>query len=424
VRAEVADALARLREAGALLRERSAHSRIEALAGVLESWRDAGSPWRKELADRLPGATGFSPEVVREGLALGLEDWSGAALHALVSRELPGLAPDHGRLVVSGFPTTAVVCAGAIPMPTLLQILAPLALGSAVLAKPASHDPVTPGLVARSVAAHDPLLGACIELAPFPHGDADALDAFLAADCVVATGSDEAVASIAARVAPPRRTVCYGHRISLALFGPQVCEGAALRSAARGLALDVALWDQLGCLSPVSVHVVGARRGGATRVAEALGAELEALEARLPRGRIDLAAAAATARERAEAEMRRAASPATGRSVRVHTGNAWTVVEEADARPRPSPLHRFLRVHPAADLGTAVESLRPLSSHLAAVAVAGFERGDRALAHALADLGASRVCAPGRMQAPPLGWHHDGLGVLAPLARSTDVEID
>jgi hypothetical protein len=122
--------------------------------------------------------------------------------------------------------------------------------------------------------------------------------------------------------------------------------------------------------------------------------------------------------------MRRAASSATGRSVRVHAGNAWAVEEEADARPRPSPLHRFLRVHPAADLGTAVESLRPLSSHLAAVAVAGFERGDRALAHALADLGASRVCAPGRMQAPPLGWHHDGLGVLAPLARSTDVEID
>ena len=35
---------------------------------------------------------------------------------------------------------------------------------------------------------------------------------------------------------------------------------------------------------------------------------------------------------------------------------------------------------------------------------------------------ASRVCAPGRMQAPPRAWRHDNRGVLEPLARFAQIE--
>jgi hypothetical protein len=414
---EVAAALARLREAAPMLRARSAETVVDALAQALEGWRDAGSPWRRALEARLPERAGFSPEVVREGLALGLAAWTGDALRALVARELPEDAAHHA----SGFPTTALVCAGAIPMPALLGILAPLALRSAVLVKPSAHDPVTPELVARSLAAVDPLLGACVEVTPFPSADDDALGAFVQADCVVATGSDEAVAAIARRVPTPRRFVAYGHRLSLALLGPGAWDGAPLAEAARALALDAALWDQLGCLSPVSVHVVGGGRAEAARVAEALAEALAATGSRLPRGRVELAAAAAAARERAEAEMRAAA----GRAVRVFGGAPapWTVVLEEDAAPRPSPLHRFLRVHPVADDARLVSALAPLAAHLAAVAVAGFGAETPRVARVLAELGVSRVCRPGRLQTPPLGWHHDNQGVLLPLARFADVEL-
>ena len=44
---------------------------VASLAQVLEGWSDAGSSWRRELEAELPGATGFSPETVREGLRLG-----------------------------------------------------------------------------------------------------------------------------------------------------------------------------------------------------------------------------------------------------------------------------------------------------------------------------------------------------------------
>lgn len=419
----VADALARVREAGDLLRARSAASVLEMLARALDGWRDPSSPWRTRLESELPDAAGFSRAVVREGLRLALAGWSGDALRALVARELPAHAGDGAApatVLVHGFPTTAVLCAGAIPMPTLLQILAPLALRSAVLVKPSAHDPVTPRLVARSLAELDPLLGACVEVADFRRDDEGALEAFLEADCIVATGSDEAVRAVAARARPPRRVVSYGHRVSLAVIGPAATEGAALDETARALALDVALWDQLGCLSPVSVHVVDARPGGADRFAVALAGALGELEARLPRGRLDVASAAAFARERAEAEMRAAA----GRAVRVIGGPdaPFAVVLEDDPSPRPAPLHRFVRVHRVADDDRLRDALAPLGPHLAAVATAGFGLHEPRVAQALAELGASRVCRPGRLQAPPLGWHHDNQPVLLPLARFTDVE--
>ncbi len=61
--------------------------------------------------------------------------------------------------------------------------------------------------------------------------------------------------------------------------------------------------------------------------------------------------------------------------------------------------------------------------HLSAVALDGFDRETPALCRALVGLGASRLCPCGAMQCPPLGWHRDGRGVLAPLARFTDSEL-
>jgi hypothetical protein len=109
----------------------------------------------------------------------------------------------------------------------------------------------------------------------------------------------------------------------------------------------------------------------------------------------------------------------------VHAGAAgeWTVVREADSQPRPAPLHRFVRVLPVADVRALVAALAPFGPHLSAVGLDGFGREASALCRALAHLGASRLCACGAMQCPPLGWHRDGRGVLTPLARFTDSEL-
>jgi hypothetical protein len=402
------DTLAALRRAGRELRRRPAGETLEALARVLDAWSEPGSRWQEQLVRELPKATGFAPATVRAGLSLALADWTGDALRRLAESEL-------GEAPAPGFEVIAVLLAGSIPMPSLLALVAPLAVGSPVLAKTASRDPVTAPLVARSLSEADPLLGRCCEVIDLPGGDGAAMDALLAADCVVASGSDETLAEVARRVGPDQRLVGAGHRLSLAVLGDRATRGEALREACAGLALDTALWDQLGCLSPIAVYVIG--QGAAERVAAALGDALDDAEARWPRGSVDPEAAAAIARERAGAELRAAAG--ADLRVRVGDGLVWTLVRESDARLRPAPLHRFLRVHPVADANALLAAIRPLSRHLAGVALAGFGESQPELVRALRAAGASRICPPGRLQAPPLDWRREGRGVLTPLLRVT-----
>jgi hypothetical protein len=404
--ADVRGALDRLRDAGRLLRERSAGGVHAALADVLDAWSAPHSPWQKALAEALPAPSGFSPATVREGLARGLAPYTGDALHALLRDELGGLArlDAVSGTRADGFATTATVLAGAIPLPSFVAIVAPLALRSPVLVKPSAHDPVTAALIARSLGERDPLLGACVEIAAFHRDDAESLAALSAAECVVATGSDTAVAAVRA-AGSPRRFLGFGHRESLALLVETVA----------ALALDVALWDQLGCLSPLAVHVASADRSAAARVAEALADALAVAESRWPRGAVAADVAAAITRERAEAEMR-------GAPLFASRGTEWSVVLEPDASRRAAPLHRFVRVSPKRDVDAALAALRPLGARLQGVALAGFGGAHDEVAAALAELGASRVCAPGALQSPPLAWPRDNLPVLLPLARFAAIE--
>ncbi len=422
--AELRARLAQLRAAGAELRARPARETLDAVAGVLDVWRDPASGARAALEAELPAATGFSPAMVREGLSRALRGWSGDALRALVDAELGGSAAldGEGSSAAAGFDATSVILAGAIPMPTLLALVVPLVLRSPVLAKAAARDPVTPRLVARSIAEVDAGLGRAVAVVEIPRDQAELGAALLEADCIWATGSDAAVAALRARAQGARRIVAHGHRLSLALLGPAAVSGQALREAASGLALDIALWDQLGCLSPVSVHVVEADPGACDRVAEALAAALAAAEERWPRGRVSAAAAASIGAERDEAELR----AATGRRIRVFAGpgTAWTVVREDAPALRTAPLHRFIRVHPAGSTAELAAALAPAARHLAGVAIAGFGTHTRDASRTLAALGASRVCSPGTLQTPPLAWHHEGEGVLLPFARFTDVEVE
>jgi hypothetical protein len=420
----VAAALTRLHHAGTALRALPRAAILDSLAEVLDRWRDPASKARLSLDLALPEASGFSREVVRAGAAHALHAWTGDALRGAVQRELsPGGVPGiRGRTLVDGFGTTSVLLAGALPSPTLLGIITPLVVASPVLVRTSSSDPVTARVVASSIAEVDPRLGRCVEVVQFRAGDLAALDAFLSAECVVASGSDATISTIAARVRPPRRFVGYGHRVSVAVLGREAVLASTLHGLCQRLALDIVLWDQLGCLSPLAVYAVATDRSGIDDLAQGLASALAQVEPQLPRGRIPIAGAAAFARARADAEVRAAA----GHGVAIYGGprDPWCVVREDTAEWREAPLYRFVRIHPLGDLAELCVALGALAPKLAAVAIEGFGTESWSAAQRVAGLGASRVCAPGRMQAPPLGWHHDGQGILAPLCRFSDLELD
>jgi hypothetical protein len=139
----------------------------------------------------------------------------------------------------------------------------------------------------------------------------------------------------------------------------------------------------------------------------------------MPRGAVSKPALAVLANELVEARMRAASDPA----VEVIEGREAILVLEADARPRPAPLHRFLRLHPVDDAAGLARALEAFRGQLSNVALAGFpDDARRSLEDALAPLGVSRFTAFGQLQTPPVDWPHDGLPLLLPMARfaSTD----
>jgi acyl-CoA reductase-like NAD-dependent aldehyde dehydrogenase len=403
-------ALGELRAVGAVLRARSLDSRVDAIGRVLERFRDPAGDARRELEAALPDAAGFAKETVRAGLALALEPFSADALAAVARRELGGWGEKRR---FSGFPVTSVLLGGALPMPTLVALATPLVLGSPVLARVSSHDPVTAACFARALAREDEDLAAALRVTSFPSDDDDAMAAFLSADCVVAYGSDATMRAVAARTTPRQRLVRHGHRVSVAVLGDRAAQGGAATAFAR----DVSLWDQQGCLSPLALYLLGHERVP-EELLDRLADALREAATDLPPGRLPPGAAAIRASERETLRVRAAADG----TVSMREGAGFTLVAEPDARFRGSPLHRFVRVHPVPDPEALLTALAPLAPHLASVGWAGLGAESALLARELPSIGVSRICPLGCMQAPPLGWCHDQEGVLLPLARLSDVE--
>jgi acyl-CoA reductase-like NAD-dependent aldehyde dehydrogenase len=389
------------------LEERLAH-----LAAWLDQWSDASSPTRKRLCRELPGPTGFHPATLEKGLSVAWDEFSGDDLRRCAERELGGgLAGD----IAAGFPTTAVILAGALPMPSWQAMLLPILLGSALRVKPSRHDPISPTLFAEEVAELHPSFGRAVSILSATDRGAVARE-LAAADCVVAYGGDASIRELSQLVEPGQRFVGYGHRASFGVVGADASE--PLERTAASLALDVALWDQLGCLSPVAVF---AHDSVADPLADALAEQLAQAELRWPGGERDPSSSAAFADARNDAEFRAAA----GGSVRLlaASAGAWVVTREEGTALRPSPLHRFIRIHTFSELADVCRALAPARRYLAALGIGGFGTGLPEARDALASLGASRICPLGKMQAPPFHWHHDNQPILLPLVRATDLEL-
>lgn len=383
-------------DAGRAIRRLTLAERVERVGAALSALSDPGGEAHRRLLDELPAATGFSTESVRAGLGLALAEFNWTGLRRLVEGELGAEAE---RAAARAPASTAVIPAGAIPMPTFESLAAPLVLGSPVRIRPGSRDPVSARVFADAVASQDASLGAAISIVDFDHADESAARAFLDADAVIAFGGDATIAHLRRMSRPSCRFVAYGHRLSVA-----VVSGQADAEVAAAIARDVSHWDQLGCLSPLALYVTEDADGWS----DLLAAGLERLASDWPRGTIPMEAALATRHARDEAALRQAADPAT----RVLSGRDWTVVREADATWRSAPLHRFIRVHPLAGLDALEGALAPVASFLSSVAA------PLALHSRLSGFGFRR-CLPGDLQAPPMHWNHDGIGTLRPLLPST-----
>ena len=357
---------------------------VAALAEIGHRWRDPEYPLRREAE---AWTEPFPFAMVQVSLDALLDSLTEDALGALLGAEN---VPD-----ALGYSVIGHVIAGNTPLLAWVSIIRALFVRSTSLVKlPSNASARWAHLFHRSLAEVSPELAACVFLAEWP-GGTRGLDAALCrqSDLVMAHGGDRALDALRAVCPAQTPFVGYGHRVSLGLLLP----GADADDAARGFARDVLLYDQGGCLSPQTIYVLGdfdeAKRF-ATLLADALAET--AKDFPLP---VRAASAAGAVREaRALAWMENGAAVWQGEDLR------WTVVARSESAFRGSPTYGMISVQPLRSLPDLPGAVSAVAGRLQGCAVAGEADGYLP--------GASYLCRPGAMQAPPLSWRQDGRDVL------------
>ena len=230
------------------------------------------------------------------------------------------------------------------------------------------------------------------------------------AQAVIAFGSDATMASLRGKLRFDQNFIAHGHALSLLWIGEP---DKFTPRQARACAIDVLTYDQLGCLSPQAIYVPPGSD------IDALGEQLSrALEAhwrslkKKPARPLGVAARIAEARDVAFARGHQVWLPPPR-----HLG--WTLIRDPDPTFAPSPLHGVIAIRRAGE-STLKKALASVTGRISTVGVAG--QISSRLENVFLSLGVSRFCPAGRMQFPPLTWHHDGRQTLAELVTWVDAE--
>lgn len=367
----------------------------------------------ESLHAELVASAGLSPAMAEWAVETAIAPLTYEALRALEARPV---APVAGAERVRPGQLCVVVLASNIAIGAARAVGFPLLFGWPVLAKTSSDDDPLARALAAALEACDPLLAAAYRVVTFD-SEREPLRAVLfeQADAVSVYGSDATLNAVRAQVGATVSFIGHGNGLGAAFVGRDaLCDLTHARSVARELALDVAAYDQRGCLSP---HVAWVERGGAiapARLAELLFEELALLRIPLPRGPLPHSVAAAQLGWRGVGAIRGA----------LYEGEGFAVSFEDDGPLRISPGYRNVQVLALDDADALPSKLAPLGVHLKCLGTAGV--GDPgALVRALPTRVAPRICALGTMQRPPVDALHDGLAAWDGLLRwaSRDVSL-
>lgn len=389
--------------------------RLTLLARAAEAWLEPSSPWLQRAIAAVAAPSRLSPEMLAEALPSMIAPLAGDAIGSLLDRELG----DRRMLesFVGGRRAFAprrllLILAGNLPGLAAIPSALALAIGSGVLVKCAAGDPVFPQLWAESLGELAPQVAGAIRVARWQGGDRTVEDRLLReADLVVAWGSDEAIASLRART--PGRFLGHGHRLSFALVAREIVENDTSRAeAAAGLARDVSVWDQRGCLSPHTCFVE-ADRTLAKRFAEDTAAALERLAIRLPPGPTTLTQSAAVRTWREALCWEEPGSTVLGPAGAL----TWSVAYVPAGDLRPVPPARCIRIADLPDLSGLPHRVVRWRTHLEACGLGASADRFPSLLEAVGEAGAVWVCPLGRMQNPPLEWCAGGRPRVADWVR-------
>ena len=392
------------------------------LAAALEFQPTWSAATRWEQMPGLPGRVRFFPQRALDRATSRLA--SGSPL----CRPAPPIDLALG-FAAGNVPGTALVIA-------LLGGLANCAAGDkalspSVLVRNSRHEPLFAPWVLSVVEAIDPALVAGLAVLIWDQDAAVQGELMRRAGLMIAAAGDDTIAALdatRARVAPALRFHRHGHKASFAVVQNQPSEtGRTESTIPRLAALDSALWDQNGCLSPRAHFVEGDAEG----YAQALVHELRAFSASLPRG--------TTPRRFIHRAFDAYTALASASQVRVYStyDDDFAVIVDARAwnaetlrRTVNACAGRVIIVCPVKDALDAPGFLRWIpAANLQSVSVALAQDRVLEFAQAAGACGVTAVRSLGRAAFPQLAYSWDGwlpldMGHLRPEGHFSTVEFD
>ncbi|MDB4988482.1 MAG: Acyl-CoA reductase [Myxococcaceae bacterium] len=377
------------------------------LADAFAQLSRADSELGREARTLLAQGSGLTEPMVEWALESALAPLTFEALSELERSPPP---PHPGAVRVAPGQLCVVVLAGNVVTGAARAVGWPLLFGWPVLAKASSGDDTLARLLEAALAEGDPELASAYRTVTYPAGQ-DSLNhaLFEQADAVSVYGSDATVNALRAELGATVSFMAHGNGLGVAFLGRAALatqEDAQL--LARALALDVAAYDQRGCLSP---HTAWVQHGGHVspeQFAELVHGELALLGTTLPRGPLPRPHAAAQLSWRGVGSVRGS----------LFEGDGFAVSYEDDGPLRVSPGYRNLQVLGIDAPQALGPKLAPLGVHLKCLAYAGIPPSE--LLDVLPTRLAPRLCPLGHMQRPPVNALHDGLPAWEGLLRWAD----
>jgi len=342
-------------------------ARVALVRRVQRATAEAVVAGGEELVASIADSTGLSLQGVMLAMTESLElESSDGELGSLVRHAFarqPAAAPTSSPIVVV---LSANVFVGALRGIALAR-----AASDHVVVRPSRRDPTLARAIveaARRLGDTGLHLDEAIDLSTVTSGRIDVY------------GHDATIADIRRTAKVPVHG--HGSGMGVAFVSPR----ADLTKAARGLADDVTIFDQRGCLSP-RIALVEGDDARASAFAEGLHAELDRLAEEIPRGAIP-------GDERAAAGSYVATMTYACRAL---VGRAHAIGVAATGAPLllPPPW-RHVHVAPCPSVEAATRALAPLRAGIVAVG-----SDDPAAASAIAPVWV-RLSGLGRMQRPPL----------------------
>jgi hypothetical protein len=367
-----------------------------ALGEAVGRWRDPGNATRNRAIDQIAIDTGFSHALIAESIEALLAPFDRASI-----RKLVGAQSARGRVV--GF-----VTAGNVAGAGMHEVVRAICAGAGAVIKTASSETRFFPMFAETIASIDADVGGRIRVFTWPRSRVELTETLLSkTDLIAAYGDDSTIARFQDRA----RVAGFGAKLSAALVALDGLDDKSQDGAARGIARDATLFEQMGCLSPHHAFAIARNPGQARQFADRIARQLEALAIRLPPPTSHVREDAAAIRRVRETVRWRGIA---GEGVELFEGNrmGWTLVFDPNADFVVSPGYRTLTVSHASSLEDTVRRLRPAAHYLEAIATAGAVEFQTQLQTGARTLGATHVCSPGEMQSPPCDWNHGG-GVFA-----------